>query len=99
MNKITTKFTLGPWKATKSQNFAGTFVSYITPNKNECIAQTRSKTREVDEANAQLIASAPELFEALVALINEYGANNIISVPLPDCWINALKAVSKAKGE
>lgn len=55
------KHTPGPWKATESYNFTGTFVAYIGTgrSRDHQIAQTRGTIKEVDEANARLIAAAP----------------------------------------
>ena len=61
-------FTKGKWKASKTLNFTGTLVSYITCGEKN-IAQTRlndtDDTLEENEANAYLIAAAPDLYEAL----------------------------------
>ena len=52
-------------------------------------------------ANAQLIASAPELLEALEALIKVYNfdSNTHLHGFWPECWEKAIDVVSKAKGE
>jgi hypothetical protein len=57
----------------------------------------------VREANARLIAAAPELLEALKDL-EEYVSNNIICEPTGidvngECFIKARAAIAKAEGK
>jgi hypothetical protein len=47
------------------------------------------------EANARLIAAAPDLLEALKAFANEIVPNN----PNDPLWVNARAAIAKATGE
>ena len=66
--------TPGPWRTFVWNEFAGEAViqnvSVITDNVD--IAYFRRATDEV-MANAQLIAAAPDLLEALEDLVDEYG--------------------------
>ena len=101
------KHTPGPWEASESHNFSGTFVSYIyvagtgtevVPglSKKECVAQTRSTTREVDEANAKIIAAAPKLFEACRTIIDTFeGKSGLVFVEhmALDSAVEAVEAV------
>lgn len=93
------KHTLGPWKA---QSIGDAF--YIE-SLNGLVAETKPRllNSEEEEANAHLIASAPELLEALVFVTEELrgyaseydgpsvGTSRKISA--------ALSAIAKAKGE
>ncbi len=58
----------GKWAASKSYNFTGTFVSYITSGE-KVIAQTRlsntDSTVEENDANARLIEQSPNMIKAL----------------------------------
>ena len=57
---------------------------------------------EIQKANAQLIASAPELFEALTALLNEVieaGFETATDYGWPNAISNARAALAKARGE
>jgi hypothetical protein len=53
--------------------------------------------KEESEANARLIASAPDLLSALVRLVGEARAAGII--PQEDCIVQADAAIRKARGE
>lgn len=52
------------------------------------------------EANAHLIAAAPELYEALCRLVRDCEIAGLQEQAGFDCWINmANKALAKARGE
>jgi len=63
------KHTKGEWEFKKGGNFSGTFVNFICTGDIH-IAQTRGSTSEMtaeeNEANAKLIAAAPDMLEALL---------------------------------
>lgn len=65
--------------------------------------QTWSGERfNVQQANAHLIAAAPELYEALEEMVERYapGYHDCIDNGLPECEIcNARAALAKARGE
>ena len=89
-----TKFTPGPWVASGSLVGAGWIVI-----RQEC---TGIKDRETLVANANLIAAAPDMYEALEAAILEYGKpGGPWNVPSsPGSWIDKAKAaLVKARGE
>jgi hypothetical protein len=50
-----------------------------------------------DEANARLIAAAPDLLAALIGMMNRYGDKT--EHPFCDSSISARAAIAKAKGE
>ena len=85
------KHTPGPWKLHNGTNIVGNGAGY------DLIAQTMNedihKTFDESIASARLIAAAPELLEALVALRGACMAKH------PSLIANADKAIAKAKGE
>ena len=85
------KHTPAPWEATF---FAKTHA--VHAKSGDCVAVCDSATAE-NEANARLIAAAPELLEALIELIP------LIEVTFPkqqEVWLTqARAAIAKAKGE
>jgi hypothetical protein len=88
---MNTKHTPGPWVVTPTKwNLLDTFeISRI--DKSEWIAQVLD-----DEANARLIAAAPELLEVLVEILPF--AEEIINSNHPT-WKKAKSAIAKATGE
>jgi hypothetical protein len=97
------KHTPGPWKAEPDeadeicilQDSTGLIVTYAFPNGKE------------REANARLIAAAPELLEALQDLLDEAEASHGIAMavqgyprlPWPDEFVAARAAIVKATGD
>lgn len=66
-----TKWRLGPWRATTRQG-SWDWVVYTEDDPNIEICQTfhdGTDENEEGEANAHLIAAAPELYEALKAMV------------------------------
>lgn len=63
-----TKHTPGPWDP--QPDFGGT-VWAGQGRKRECIAEVSGNTHERTWANAQLIAAAPELYEALTSCLRD----------------------------
>ena len=62
---MNTKHTPGPWDLNETQR--GTYI-YQGGTEN-CIAEIYADVNEDQAANARLIAAAPELLEALLALL------------------------------
>ena len=90
-----TMFTPGPWESGGSIVGAG---NIIIRQQWECVRKS------IDElqANAYLIAAAPDMYEALEAAILEYGKpGGPWNVPSsPGTWIYKAKAaLEKARGE
>jgi len=101
------KYTPGPWTFSKSDMF-GDLRFYVaqsdaapyTPNFSDVatlIAETVPSERQyIQEANARLIAAAPELLEALQELLSE-SSDGIATSPLTRNKAHA--AIAKATGE
>ncbi|MDR8915832.1 hypothetical protein [Burkholderia multivorans] len=101
--------TPGPWKFSRWDEHGDTrfYVSQqdgapYTPNYSDVatvIAETCSGERvRIQEANARLIAAAPELFEALNMIHLSFGGGNVITFSDRDIeQIGA--AIAKAKGD
>lgn len=100
------KFTPGPWRVCRSnEDFDGPFYALDDDDYERPINAIRSKSEtvacahdlfEFDEANANLIASAPDLYEALEDLL--YQAKFSESEGGWD-FKQARAALAKARGE
>lgn len=64
------EFTKGPWKAHPASSVVGSLISYgdLTKGENVCAVMPQ-KDKAQTEANAHLIAAAPELLAALEYLL------------------------------
>jgi hypothetical protein len=105
MRRETMTHTKGPWKVdgANAQWGDGTKVRAIWGNEGEgmgAVAWVTDDYFEELEANARLIAAAPELLEAckLTAAIvtDKYDARN---VSLEAAWDAATEAIAKAQGD
>ena len=91
---MNTKFTKGPWRVgylSKDSVFADEGGDYVT----NC--GTGELGHDVEIANAALIASAPELYEALEQIAALYIDDRSSSMHKALCIAN--KALKKARGE
>lgn len=115
-------WTPGPWEYVPSTEHHGPYVAapfggdvadcYVMSNPTLLSERNGGKSRpiphqaEAADANARLIAAAPELYEALEALLDAY-MENAPSNPGPGFWdldrdsavIAARAALAKARGE
>lgn len=74
------KGTPGPWRFDEQETLSGGTVFYIaqddnakyTPNYSDVSQTCSGELKHIQKANAQLIAAAPELLEALKELISGY---------------------------
>jgi hypothetical protein len=93
MNAINnTKHTPGPWYVTRHND-----LQYSISQKETGYDEMIEALDEEDEANAKLIAAAPELLEALKECRKWYENNTDRLYPdTPICFSNALSAIQKA---
>lgn len=95
-----TKFTTGPWGILTSESGAKAVFSGETGN---WIATTCGKAwKTEDEANARLIAAAPEMYEALAAIEAVLRGNKLANVgnsTIHYALCLAKNATAKATGE
>ena len=91
-----TTHTKGPWMVSSNMvfrerptGFAGDFIC-------ECYGPDE-RARDEDRANAQLIAAAPDLLEALADLVEKFGCGTAIELDCELCSA-ARKAIEKANG-
>jgi hypothetical protein len=93
-------YTKGPWKAYFYANDSrGRIVATIGANdgcNRICEISPIALPEKEVEANARLIASAPDLLAALVGMMNRYGDK--LKHPTCDASISARAAIHKAEG-
>ena len=95
------KGTPGPWRFDEQTTLSGGQVFYIaqddnakyTPNYSDVSQTCSGELKHIQKANAQLIAAAPDLLEALQKLV---GINGNRSEPE---YVQARAAINKALGE
>ncbi len=90
------KFSKGPWKADQFQGLTAGWWRVISETDNICIVSDSDK--QPAEANAQLMAAAPDLFEAAVELIEEL-TNAMPQVHRYSEVLKLKRAIKKALGE
>jgi hypothetical protein len=90
---MTTKHTPAPWHTNGKSIFSGDYLIITTVN-NEVF------TQETNEANAVLIATAPELFAALHEIILAADAGELDQYGTSVDWFReARAAINKATGQ
>lgn len=97
----TAKHTPGPWDIGKDAIGDLTIYKYASQTHIAKVIINPHGNEDVGRANAQLIASAPELLEACRLAVVDYEYQNEGYAPRPDTpVIKALKqAISKAEGK
>jgi len=96
------KHTQGPWQVNKKVK---TVVETVEGGQGinliaDCSDPDGNRSRAEDEANAMLIASAPELLEALEDIVKFYSDNiKIMPVAFQTFSDLAEQAIKKAKGK
>lgn len=98
--------TPGPWRFDEQTTLSGGPVFYIaqddnakyTPNYSDVSQTCSGELKHIQKANAQLIAAAPDLLEALQAMLNKAYKQNW-NDQYPDELSKAQAAISKALGE
>jgi hypothetical protein len=91
------KWTPGPWFAIANLNYRGAKWR-ICNNPNEPW-ENYGEICYAREGNAHLIAAAPELYEALAALLSRVGNDADAHAWFLEEQENAIKALAKARGE
>ncbi len=101
-----TKWVAGPWETDRNNVHAGQIATIHHCEGNEWVevwSPLASWATEAQmEASARLIAAAPELYEALKALADEYEPNMkafAFNAPRKAMWAAAMAALAKARGE
>ena len=90
-------FTPGPWKIMNDKNGYPLIFNGVDGFNPICRLEHKAKfDRKIADAN--LIAAAPEMYEALQDLINQMNELSAYGDPLPDDS-KAIKALAKARGE
>lgn len=102
------KFTPGPWEIVrvhgvpigvgKRRNSAGIFTDCFTAIGNTLSKNDRDADLPVIEANARLIAAAPDLLEACQAILDRHNYQGT-GEPWPELADKVRAAVYKATGE
>lgn len=95
-------WTPGPWQA--RQRSDGAWLVVATDEYETSVTVTYATTRQRPRDNATLIASAPDLYDALDQLIAElpdpaFLTDGILSVPLRESVEVARAALARARGE
>lgn len=100
------KGTPGPWRSDEQETLSGGTVFYIaqddnakyTPNYSDVSQTCSGELKHIQKANAQLIAAAPELLEAL-----QRCESVLSNIPLEVCDVEDLlyarAVINKALGE
>ena len=91
-------YTNSPWKV-GSVSDSEYFAINIAGCDGYHVAKVSSRTNSEVLANAKLIAAAPELYEALSAIINALDFDDLIHDDQRTAFNNSLKALDKANGK
>ena len=95
-----TKFTKGPWKATYDSQLQAAIEIYNTEDRvMVAVLPDRGTVEAMSEieANANLIAAAPEMYEALETQCEYCIGKEATDCPCGECIVG--KALRKARGE
>lgn len=87
------RFTPGPWRAKRTEYSAGNWDILAFVGREHPICQTSCYDAE---ANARLIAAAPDLLEALRALVYFHDTDD---TPAFDIWAKARQQIALAGGK
>ena len=91
-----TKHTKGQWQAQTTKPFIAKVVAFRNGDKLEITQSATNLSDEEADANAKLIAAAPELLEALIKSKARYEDENMTHL---DEYFLICNAIKKAKGE
>jgi hypothetical protein len=90
-----TKHTSGPWTIECGKNYSNEIVGKSKTGKDWVLARTTAAKvgRDQDDANARLIAAAPDLLEAAKGIIQSIESGDGVV-----CYRALLSAIDKAEG-
>jgi hypothetical protein len=92
------KHTPGPWHV--SEEWDGTSIKagqfYVTHTIQSCGFHPDDEDKEITQSNARLIAAAPDLLEALIVMVDNFGSTSSDDV---HGLGEARAAITKATGE
>ncbi len=97
------KGTPGAWFATYDLGYS-TWIIDVIDDKEQLVAFAIPDSKIESEANARLIAAAPEMLAALQEIVRQHDldADNTLLPPIPNRWMDAIskaeKAINKALG-
>lgn len=97
------KGTPGAWFATYDHGSSNGIIDVID-DKEQLVACAIPDSKLESEANARLIAAAPEMLAALQEIVRQHDldAENTLLPPIPNRWMDAIskaeKAINKALG-
>lgn len=99
-----TKWTPGPWVVDPEENWIVTEWRSTEHGLQTLICDMMDEEAPQYEANAHLIAAAPELYEALLECVEEIRAVNMVDGEIKDkdteaVYTKAKAALRKARGE
>lgn len=103
MGEIMSGHTQGPWEALRDWDTDG-FGNYTQEVQNangDCIAIVHGKDKVTCQSNGELLAAAPEMFEALESIrtLSAYmNSSGNRMVALGTIWAKAEAALKKARG-
>ena len=91
-------YTPGPWRVAPASDYAPSHELNVDAGTRAyiCLAGVRGDANA--EANARLIAAAPDLLHALDALLKQHMAGVDLSVRDRNEWLRAAAAIVKATG-
>jgi len=90
--KLNRKYTPGEWGVYHYENGLLEGVAFIANNDGQSVCSMVGMTYE--EANGLLIAAAPDMVEALIAMLEDYRTEGC---PDPDCKVCQASDAAKAK--
>lgn len=93
------KHTPGPWHAGEYEEYDQAVIGPAGIMVADCSIYHETRSIETNQANARLIAAAPEMYAALKALLKECSDNYRSGRAIvPSVMADACDAISKAEG-
>lgn len=100
------KGTPGPWRFDENTTFSGDPIFYVsqdenakhTPNYSDVSQTCCGEIKDIQKANAQLIAAAPELLESMLASLPIW-ENHKLDASEASILLDCRSAIAKALGK